>query len=218
MTKIKAYIFDMDGTIVDNMPVHNQVWSQLLTEMGIDMPLEEFHHRTTGKKNDDIIRWLKGPGVSEEEIHDIAEKKEARYRELYRDQIVPVAGLIRLLEEAAAKGIPVALATSANPRNMRFIVDGLGVEQYFTTILTSADIVHGKPHPEIFLKAASRMGVAPEDCVVFEDAILGLEAAHRAGMPSIAVCTTLDPTQAATLPGVVRAIYTFEEFQVQSIG
>jgi len=215
----KAYIFDMDGTIVDNMPVHNEVWAIVLKQLGIDMPIEEFHAKTTGKKNHDIIRWLKNDQVSEEELEAIVLFKETGYRERYKDRIQPVAGLLDLLEKARSSGIKIALATSSGKDNMNFIIDGLGVRDYFDSIMTAESVTKGKPDPEMYLETAARLGVQPEECVVFEDSILGLEAAHRARMIPVAVLTTMERNFALSLPGVVQAISDFAAFElIQTAG
>ena len=216
MNKPAAFIFDMDGTIVDNMPVHNQVWAWILTQLGNAMPIQEFHHLTTGKRNVEIIRWLLGDQATPERVQALSHEKETRYQKLYQGKITPMPGLLAFFEAATQQSIPLALATSADPTNMQFVVDGLGVRDYFSAILTAADVRQGKPDPEIFLAAAERMGVSPDSCIVFEDALLGLEAAHRAGMKSVAVCTTLDPDSARHLPGVIKTIRTFENLDPAS--
>lgn len=208
-----ACIFDMDGTITDNMPVHTQVWLSYLRELGAQPPEPAvFHAYTAGNTNPEILRKYLGPGLSDADAARFAEEKEIRYRSLVAREVAPLAGLPEFLARARREGIRLALATSAGMDNVDFMLPLLGLEHAFQVIVTSEDVTRGKPDPEVFLIAANRLGIAPERCLVFEDAPKGIEAAHRAGMRVAVILTTMDEQAALALPGVIAAARDFTSF------
>jgi beta-phosphoglucomutase family hydrolase len=183
-----GFIFDMDGTLVDNMDHHSKAWGKLLDENGLEMDLDDFLKRTAGQTSEEIIPAVFGD-ISDERITEIADRKEELYRDAYRPDRKPVPGLVEFLASAKQLGIKMAVATAGPNANMEFILDGLDLRQYFDAITTARDVKQGKPDPEIFLMSAEKLGVEPANCVVFEDAIGGFEAAHRAGMRSVGIAT-----------------------------
>jgi beta-phosphoglucomutase family hydrolase len=209
MIEQRAFIFDMDGTLVDNMEVHTQIWLEMLLEHGVAMTAEEFHHRASGKPNERVLREVFDGRMSKEETAAFAARKEARYRVAYGPQMRPVRGLPRFLAAAQRLRVPMSLATSAGSDNIAFVLGGLEIEHIFHAVVGAEDVTHGKPDPEMFLLAAERMGVDPRGCLVFEDAPAGIEAASRAGMRAIAVATTAPAHTYSGLKPVVRVIEDF---------
>ena len=183
--KYNALIFDMDGTIVHNMPIHNQAWHDTLAEAGVQIDLDEFNRATTGKKTPEILRMMLGPQLSDSEVAYCGERKESLYRERFACCREPLPGLLHLLEQAHTLGIPMAVASAAPPDNIPFILDDLDLRRHFQAVVGGHDVQHGKPNPEIFLKSARILGVEPANCLVFEDALGGIEAARRAGMDAV---------------------------------
>jgi len=182
----RALIFDMDGTIVDNMRVHEQVWCEWAEKEGLKhVSDEEFIPIIHGTIRDVMERLC--PERSEEERLEMGERKEAYFREVYGPQMRLIDGLEKVLQEAKAQSIPVALATAGQWSNINFTLDGWGVREYFSVIVGADDVTHGKPHPEVFLKASEQLGIPPQECLVFEDSIIGVEAARRAGMLCVVV-------------------------------
>ena len=208
-----AFIFDMDGTLIDNMAIHNQIWIDYLTELGGTPDPQTFNQLTAGKTNDEIIRRFLGSGLSQENLLEYAEEKENRYRSYYRSRVKTLPGALDFLKAARDAGIVLALATSANRENVQMVMDGSGMGEFFPVRVTVEDITNGKPHPEIFLKAAERTGVPLERCLVFEDSYNGIAAGHSASMPIIAVTTLLTEEEMLALPGVKMAIKDFTEVQ-----
>jgi beta-phosphoglucomutase len=184
----RAFIFDMDGTLVDNMRFHTEAWRTLIEENGYDFNERKFLVETAGQTNREIIPGVFG-AMSNERLSELALRKEELYREAYLPHRKPVDGLIEFLEAAAELGIKMAVSTAASPANMAFILDGLDLRHYFGAITTAADVKRGKPDPEIFLRSASHVEVAPNNSIVFEDAFFGFEAAKRAGMQAIGLTT-----------------------------
>ena len=207
----KAFIFDMDGTLVDNMEVHTQIWLEMLRERGLEMTAEAFHHRASGKPNERILGELFDGRMSEEEAAAFAEEKEARYRAVYGPQMRPVKGLMGFLESAQRLQVPMAMATSAGSDNITFVLEGLNLGGIFRAVVGAEDVRHGKPDPEMFLLAAEQMGVPPPACLVFEDSPAGIEAAGRAGMKAVAVATTAPPRTYRNLKPVARVIEDFTQ-------
>ena len=204
-----ALIFDMDGTLVHNMPTHNQAWQDTLSEAGIHINQDEFNRATTGKKTPEILRMMFGAQLSDAELAYWGNRKEALYRQRFACCREPLPGLLHLLEQASALGLPMAVATAAPPENIPFILDALDLRRYFKAVVGAADIKNGKPDPEIFLKSAQTLGVDPARCLVFEDALAGIEAARRAGMHAIMICTTIGPQEVAAQNHVLSAVADF---------
>ncbi len=209
MDRFRAFIFDMDGTLVDNARYHTRAWQQLLAELGVQVTAREFHRWSSGKTNGQILRHVLGPGLPDGEIAELAERKEVLYRAAYASHRRLVAGFDRFLREAYHLGVPMAVATSADWTNIRFVLDGLGIASCFQAIVSGEEIVHGKPDPEVFLLAAQRLGVAAERCLVFEDSVVGIEAACRAGMKAVAITTSFSAEALGGVPGVVQVVHDF---------
>lgn len=187
--KMKAAIFDMDGTMVDNMMVHHRAWQKKLAEFGLDMTLEEIKEKVHGI-NEEILERLFADRFTPDERRQISREKEAAYREIFLPDLKLVAGLPEFLNQLSGAGIPMAVASAAPPENVNFVLDNLALRPYFPVVLHARDVARGKPHPEIYLKAADGLGLPPGDCVVFEDSPVGATAASRAGCPLVVVTTT----------------------------
>jgi beta-phosphoglucomutase len=206
MTDYEAYafIFDMDGTLVDNMAFHTKAWQQMLAEQGVEMDGDEFLVNTAGKTNREILPNII-LGLSEEKLHDLGERKEALYREFFLESREAVKGVVEFLQASQNLGVKMAVATAAPVANVEFILDGLDIRRYFQAVTTAADITNGKPDPEIFLASAQKLGVGPEGCIVFEDAINGFEAAKRAKMVAIGITTVNSADDLLKLDSVSEA-------------
>ncbi len=204
----------MDGTMIDNMPYHNDAFCELHKRHGIAMP-DDFLPRTSGKTNNDIMPMIFGPGLSAERIAELAHEKESLYRELYRPHLRLVKGLSELLEALKSEGVPMCVGSSAPDENIDMVLDGLNIRSYFKAVINSSQIKQGKPNPEVFLKAAAAMNLSPEQCVVVEDAILGIEAARNANMAVMAIATIMPPEQLQHADMVIKDftevnVFTFE--------
>ncbi|WP_342360181.1 HAD family phosphatase [Terrarubrum flagellatum] len=206
----RALIFDMDGTIVDNMRVHNEAWGAWFAEKGLPFDEATFFANTAGRHNPEIIGALI-PDKSEAELIALGDEKEAIYRRLYAPRVTALAGFVDLLDFCDAHHLPKAVATAAPPANIDVVLDTLKLRSRFDTIVAPSQGYRGKPHPDMFLAAAERMKIAPADCVVFEDAPLGVEAARRAGMKAVAMTTMLSPADFAAFDNVVADISDFTQ-------
>jgi beta-phosphoglucomutase family hydrolase len=212
----RAFIFDMDGTLVDNMRFHTEAWGKMLAENGVEMNAHDFLVKTAGKTNREILPTVFGT-ISDERIVELGNRKEALYREFFLPERRPLKGAVEFLEEAQKLGVKMALATAAPVGNMEFILDGLDLRRFFDAITTADDIRNGKPDPEIFLKSAEKVGVEPRQCIVFEDAIGGFEAAHRAGMTAIGIATVNSIEEILKLDSVAEAHADFSDLKPQNL-
>lgn len=204
----RALIFDMDGTIVDNMRYHEAAWGRLLTEHGLPFDADEFFRRTAGMASREILAPL-FPDADEARIDALGHDKEIYYREAYAPHVAPLPGLLPLIGRAMSHGVPIAVATAAPPGNIDIVLDTLELRPFLRTIVSPSQGFRGKPHPDLFLAAAERMGVEPADCIVFEDAPNGIEAARRAGMRAVALLTMIEADAFAGFDNIVASATDF---------
>jgi beta-phosphoglucomutase len=192
----KAVLWDLDGTLVDSAGFHEQSWREAMAAEGLQITHEQFLE-SFGQRNDRILRHWLGPAADQARIERIGEAKERRYRELIRSQgIAPLPGAAEWVLRLAGEGWRQAIASSAPLENVQVVLEALKVRQYFGAIASAEDVRRGKPDPEVFLVAASRLGVEPARSIVVEDAPAGIEAARRGGMRSIGVQRDGEPLQA----------------------
>ncbi|NHZ93672.1 beta-phosphoglucomutase family hydrolase [Massilia sp. CCM 8733] len=213
----RAFIFDMDGTIVDNMSFHTESWIAFFQRRGKDIDADEFFRTTAGRQGKEIIRAEMGEHLNDDEVRVLNDEKELVYRELYEPHRKTVSGFDELIALAKAHKVALAVATAAPNANITFTLDGLDLRRHFDTVVGAADVARGKPHPDVFLLAAQRCGVAPEHCIVFEDAPLGVEAARRAGMRAVVLTTTLPAESFAGFDNVIHIASDFSELTIDEL-
>jgi beta-phosphoglucomutase len=209
---IQAVIWDLDGVIIDSADEHRRAWQRLAREEGIKFTDEDFW-ATFGKRNDDIIAIIWGP-LSPQQVQLLRDRKEIYFRDLIRKTAAPLPGSMELMRSLHEAGYLQALASSAPIENIQLISEVLGLERYLTALVSGETVPHGKPAPDIFLKAAQELHIEPSRCLVIEDAVAGVEAAHAAGMRCIAVAGNRD------LPGLRKAelmVKTLLEVDVKRI-
>jgi beta-phosphoglucomutase family hydrolase len=188
--RAKAFLFDLNGTIIDDMAFHGRAWYHILTEdMGAKLTHEQVKVQMYGKNGEVIDRIFGKNRFSEEEVEKWSMEKERRYQKEYLPHIKLIDGLDVFLKRAAEHSVQMAVASAAIPFNIDFALDNLNIRPYFGAIVSANDVAISKPHPETFLKAAQLLGASPEDCIVFEDAPKGVEAAQNAGMKCVAITT-----------------------------
>lgn len=212
-----AFLFDMDGTIVDNMGFHTDAWVEFFKRRARSIDRDAFFLATAGRHGREIIRDEMGEHLSEEEVVALNSEKEVVYRELYGPHLKTVDGFDALIAQARADGVKLAVATAAQNSNVTFTLDGLDLRKQFDAIVTAADVPRGKPHPDVFLEAARRVGAQPENCIVFEDAPLGVEAARRAGMRCVVITTTLPAASFAEFDNVILVVDHFKDLVVADL-
>ncbi len=187
---MKAFLFDLDGTLIDSMPHHQSAWDAWYARRGLPMDSNEFFASTAGRSNAEILADL-FPAASVDALEAMADEKDAIYREFAARSLGLIGGAREFVDAARIGGLRLAVCTASTPLNMALAFELHGIDGWVDAITSPADGLRGKPHPDIFLEAARRLGLAPHDCIVFEDAPLGIEAARRAGMQAVALTTTL---------------------------
>jgi len=176
---------DLDGVLVDSAPFHLEAWRELVASLGRELSEADFR-RTFGLRNDAILRDLLGD-LPLADVDRLAARKEALFRRAALGNIVPLPGALALLRLLRERGFKLALVSSTPHANIDLVLGSLGVEGAFDVVVGEEDVTQGKPDPEGFLLAARRIGVPPEECVVIEDAPVGVEAAKRGGMRCVGV-------------------------------
>lgn len=197
-----ALIFDLDGVVVDSMPLHTLAWQRYLERLGVSR--EDVSAQMHGRRNDEIVREFLGPDLAGELVTEHGAAKERLFRELMGSNLerALVPGIAGFLGRTA--GLPVALATNAEPANVAFVLDGVHLRQWFRVIVDGSQVQRAKPDPEVYLTAAERLGVAPRNCIVFEDSAVGVSAARAAGMRVVGILS-----HAGTLANVDFAVRDF---------
>jgi beta-phosphoglucomutase len=177
----------MDGTLIDSEEFHWIAWQKAMANEGITITHDQFLS-TFGQRNDSIIpNWL-GANSSPERVERIGNAKEELYRHSVRTKgISALPGVLTWVHRLHEQGWLQAIASAAPRANIEVILETLGAAQYFQGIVSAEDVRKGKPDPEVYLKAASRVGASPDRCIVVEDAAAGVEGARNAGMRSIGV-------------------------------
>lgn len=204
LSSIKAAIFDMDGTMINNATYHKRAWQDYLKQHGIVLTDDAFHHTISGKSNDQILASVFTRKLGLREIAQYGDEKEALYRKLYKHDIQEVAGLLALIELLHQQKLPAAIATTANAKNRAFALKALTLEDAFTVIVGEEHVRHGKPDPEIYLQAAHQLQVEPKYCLVFEDSPPGVKAGKAAGMTVVGVLTSHSRESLAEVDYLIR--------------
>jgi beta-phosphoglucomutase family hydrolase len=208
--KVEAFIFDMDGTMIDSMPWHARSWVEFVARHGLKLDVTDILARTTGRTGTECMRELFERELSDAECQALVHEKEEIYRAMFSDNFTEVAGFTAFAKAAVARGLKVAVGTAGDKHNIEFAMSRLKMDPLPLAIVGGDEGFAGKPTPEIFLEAARRIGVAPERCIVFEDAPFGIEAARRGGMRAVAVCSTHTAAELAG-PHVIAAVRDYDE-------
>jgi beta-phosphoglucomutase len=203
--KKAAFLFDLNGTMIDDMKFHIRAWHRILNELGANLSLEEVKHQCYGK-NEELLKRIFPNRFTGEEMQLMIARKEAGYREVFRPYLRLIDGLDVLLQKAKEENRPMGIGSAALPENIDYILDGLSIRHYFSTITSAVDVRFSKPHPETFLVCAKNLGVEPPDCIVFEDAPKGVEAAEKAGMRCVVLTTTHPESDFAYYGNVITFI------------
>ena len=213
---IEGLIFDMDGTMVDNMMVHHEAWQRKLASLGIEMSMAEVKEHIHGV-NEEILERLFGNRFTPEERKRIAWEKELEYREIFADRLQLINGLDLFLAETHQAGMAMAIGTAAPPENVDFVLDRLNLRSYFTGIIHARHVSKGKPDPETFVMAAQTIGIPVRNCLVFEDSLAGAQTAKNAGCHSIIVTSTHAREEFQEFDHILKFINDFSEITLKEI-
>ncbi|WP_158828688.1 HAD family hydrolase [Mucilaginibacter lacusdianchii] len=204
-TQPQALIFDLNGTMINDMDYHTQAWQQIFNEnLGGNFTWNEVKAQMYGKNSEVLVRVFGAQRFTEQEIQDLSVEKERRYQKAFLPKLALLPGLPEFLEKAYRQSIPMAIASAAIMFNIDFVLDNLDIRHYFKAIVSADDVTFSKPHPETFLSAAQLLQQDPTDCLVFEDVPKGAEAALNAGMKAVILTTTHQPEEFNHLDNILH--------------
>ena len=209
----KGFIFDLDGTLIDNMMIHHHAWQRQLSRLGMELNIEEVRQTIHGK-NEEILQRLFGSKYTTEERRQIAREKEQLYRNLSQKQLKPINGFELFVQKIIALNVPKGIGTAGPPENAMHGLRESGLRDYFEVVIDSAQVSKGKPDPEVFHKVAEGIGLPVQRCLVFEDSPIGVATAANAGCKVVVVTTTHRPEEFEQFDNVVRFIRDYAEISV----
>ncbi len=209
MKQYNGFIFDLNGTMINDMAYHISAWHRIFNELGAAISLERTKQECYGKNHEVIERVFPGR-FTEEEKTKMSIEKETKYQSDFRPYLKLIEGLDLFLKKAAGLGIKMAIGSAAIMYNINFVLDGLDLHHYFDAIVSADDVRKSKPDPETFLKCAKKLKLSPGDCLVFEDSPKGAETALAAGMDCI-IITTMHTREEFTTGNIIRYIESFND-------
>lgn len=209
-----AVIFDMDGVICHTNPFHAKAFERFFDKYNIPYTEKEFEEYMYGKHNSYIMTHFFKRVIEGTELKELEDEKESLFREIYQQDVVPLPNYLSFLDDLKSNGFKTAVATSAPLANLKLIVDTLDIGGKMESLLASEDVNLHKPHPEVYLKSADKLGIQPSECVVFEDSYSGVTAALNAGMKVVGV---LSSHQKEDLPPCSLYIHDYSEINAERV-
>ena len=184
-------IFDMDGVVIDSNPYHKIAWEKFLSGQGVHFDDQLFENVLSGRTGPASLRIIFGDDLPRDKLDIFLEEVDSNYQTILRegDDVGAIAGIHEFLEQVSAKGIRMALATSAPELNIELGLEKLQLENTFEHIIGKVDVSHGKPHPEVYLTALRLLGLPADNCIVFEDSKPGIRAALGAGIKVVGIAS-----------------------------
>jgi HAD superfamily hydrolase (TIGR01509 family) len=214
--KPRAFIFDMNGTMIDDMPYHIRIWWKIVHSLGSPLTLDEVKAECYGKNSEVLERIFPGR-FTDAEKDALEVKKEHLYQDEYRTEMKLIPGLDHFLAAAKENNIVMSIGTAAIHFNVDFILDGLNIRHYFKAVVAADDVTLSKPHPETFLNCAVLMGIDPAACIVFEDSPKGVETAANAGMQCVVLTTMHTADEFAQYSNVICIIEDYSDKKLEQL-
>ena len=212
----KAFLFDLNGTMINDMSYHISAWHRILNDLGSSISLQQMKEECYGKNHELLERIFPGR-FSFEEKDNMSYEKERQYQEQFKPNLKLIDGLADFLKAAHQKGIKTAIGSAAIMFNIDFVLDGLSIRPYIDAIVSADDVDMSKPHPETFLKCAEQLAIASADCLVFEDAPKGTEAAMKAGMNCIVITTLHKKEEFSDCKNVIGFIKDYNDDLIKQL-
>lgn len=214
----KAFLFDLNGTMIDDMDYHTQAWYQVLTrQLGASLSYDAVKKEMYGKNREVLLRIFGEGRFSEAEIEQLSIEKEKQYQDAFRPHLQLLPGLTAFLRQSKEAGIKMAICSAAITSNIEYVIDGLDIRHYFDALVSADDVATSKPDPETFLKGAALLGIAPEACLVFEDAPKGVEAAVNAGMHAMVLTTMHQQEEFGGYKNIIGFVPNYTDFSRHTI-
>ena len=211
---MKAFLFDLNGTMVDDMSYHINAWHNIFVKLGADYTLQQSQEQCYGKNAEILERIFPGK-FSDEEKREIGDNKEAAYRKEYKPFLKLINGLDEFLAAAKKQNIKMAVGSAAMKLNVDFVLDNLNIRHYFNAVISGDDVAKSKPDAETYLKCARALNIAPQDCTVFEDVPKGVESAANAGMKAVVINGLHKKEEFAGFDNIVRFIKNYKNLSVK---
>lgn len=216
--KPAAFLFDMNGTMINDMHHHEKAWFDILNEdLNANMTMEQVKSHMYGKNEELFERVFGKDFYSLDDVAAYSLKKEQRYQQDFLPHLKLIDGLNRFLSKAREQHIKMAIGTAASPFNVNYVLDNIPVKEYFEAIITADDVPVSKPNPDVFLRCADELGVPYKDCIVFEDSPKGVEAAQRAGMKAVVLTTYHDVHEFSHLSNILMYVDNYEDKQLEQL-
>lgn len=187
---LKAIIFDMDGVICHTNPFHSIAFQQFFAKRNLNPTEAEYQEHMYGKNNGYILSHFLGRKIEGDELMLLEDEKESLFREIYKSEVEPISGFLQFFQKLKTESFLTAVATSAPRANLDLIIGTLGIGSQMQSQLASEDVTKHKPDPEVYLKSAAKLGLRPEECLVFEDSFSGASAGINAGMKVVGVLSS----------------------------
>lgn len=213
----KAFIFDMNGTMIDDMQYHTIAWHKILSDLNAGISLEDTKLQMYGKAEEMFDRVFGANKFEENTLQEIILQKELAYQEAFKPHLKLINGLDAFLEKAKAQSIKLAIGTAAPKTNVDYVLDGLNLRNLFPVVVGAEDVITSKPDPEVFLKCAEELSVPPENCIVFEDSPKGIEAAKNGGMKAIAITSFHPSEDFKDFDNVLFCIENYEDVKLKGL-
>ncbi len=218
MKESTAFLFDMNGTMINDMHFHEKAWFDVLNEdLQANMTMAEVKSHMYGKNEELFERVFGKQRYNVEEVAAYSLKKEKKYQEAFLPHLQLIKGLTGFLEKATAHQITMGIGTAASPFNVNYVLDHLPIQPYFDAIITADDVSVSKPNPEVFLQCADKLGIAYENCIVFEDAPKGVEAARNAGMKAVVIKTYHSEDEFTHFDNVLMMVDDYTDAQLNNL-
>ena len=211
--KYKAFLFDLNGTMIEDMTYHIKAWHRILNEHGANISLEQVKEECYGKNGELLERVFPGR-FTDAEKDKISIEKEKKYQQEFRPHLKLINGLDELLREAKERDIKMAIGSAAIRFNIDFVLDGLDIADYFDAIVSADDVKKSKPDAETYLKCAKMLGINPAECIVFEDSPKGVESAANAGMKSVVITTMSTAEEFTQYNNVLQYISDYNDLNL----
>ena len=212
----KAFLFDLNGTMVDDMQYHIQAWHKILNDLGADISLARMKEECYGK-NEELLERIFPGRFTEAEIKQMSFDKESQYQQHFKPFLKLLPGLDDFLKKAFDHQIPMAIGSAAIMFNIDFVLDNCQIRSYFQALISAESVKESKPDPETFLTCQQLLKVKPQDCIVFEDSVKGVESAKHAGMNTVVITTLHEPHEFAAFDNILFFVKDYKDERLQTL-
>jgi HAD superfamily hydrolase (TIGR01509 family) len=214
--RYKAFLFDLNGTMINDMEYHIKAWHRILNDLGVKISMERMKTECYGK-NEEILERICPGRFTPEQKAMMSMEKEMQYQKEFRPSLKLIKGLDVLLEQSQKAGIKMAIGSAAIMFNIDFVIDGLGIRHYFDALVSADNVAKSKPDPETWLTCAKELSIATADCLVFEDSPKGVESALNAGIDCIVITTMHQAEDFKQYGNVIRFIEDFDKLEINEM-